>query len=51
MQKKQHIEPTFFETFKPKDTCIGADITKNKLDEYFFNKIYSISRNEIVNLE
>ncbi len=32
---------TFFETFKPKDTCIGADITKNKLDEYFFNKIYS----------
>lgn len=32
---------TFFETFVPQDTCIGLDITSNKLDTYFFDKLYS----------
>lgn len=32
---------TFFETFVPKDTCIGLDVTSNKLDTYFFDKLYS----------
>lgn len=36
-----HYSKTFFETFVPKDTCIGLDITSNKLDTYFFDKLYS----------
>lgn len=36
----------FFETFAPKDTCQGIDITSNKLDEYFFAKLYSADTTE-----
>ena len=32
---------TFFETFKPQDTCIGMDILEEKVTEHFFNKLYS----------
>ncbi|MCX6295153.1 MAG: TraB/GumN family protein [Bacteroidetes bacterium] len=32
---------TFFDSFVPKDTCIGLDVTSNKLDTYFFSKLYS----------
>ncbi|MFL5765014.1 MAG: TraB/GumN family protein [Bacteroidia bacterium] len=32
---------TFFDSFVPKDTCIGLDVTSNKLDTYFFDKLYS----------
>lgn len=31
----------FFETFTPADTCIGIDVTSDKLTEHFFNKIYA----------
>lgn len=37
---------TFFETFTPKDTCMGIDITSNKLDEHFFGKLYSADTTE-----
>ncbi|TND01572.1 MAG: GumN family protein [Bacteroidetes bacterium] len=30
----------FFETFRPKDTCMGIDVLSDKLSEYFFPKIY-----------
>ena len=36
----------FFESFTPKDSCIGLDITANKLDPYFFNKIYASDTTE-----
>lgn len=31
----------FFDTFSLTDTCIGIDVTSDKLTEHFFNKIYS----------
>ena len=37
----QLYSKTFFETFVPQDTCIGLDVTSNKLDTHFFNKLYS----------
>ncbi len=37
---------TFFESFTPKDTCIGVDVTSQKLDTYFFSKLYSTDTNE-----
>ena len=37
---------TFFDSFTPKDTCIGVDITLNKLDSYFFSKLYSSDTTE-----
>lgn len=37
---------TFFESFSPKDTCIGIDVTSNKLDEYFFSKLFSADSSE-----
>lgn len=37
---------TFFESFAPQDTCIGIDVTSNKLDAYFFGKLYSTDTNE-----
>ncbi len=37
---------TFFETFTPKDTCIGIDVTSNKLDSYFFSKLYAADTTE-----
>lgn len=36
----------FIESFVPKDSCIGLDITSNKLDPYFFNKLYSADTTE-----
>lgn len=32
---------TFFSSFSPKDTCIGAEVTSDKLGVHFFDKIYS----------
>jgi uncharacterized protein YbaP (TraB family) len=31
---------TFFNSFAIKDTCIGIDVTTDKLNKYFFGKIY-----------
>ncbi|MFI5149286.1 MAG: TraB/GumN family protein [Bacteroidia bacterium] len=31
----------FYESFTPQDTCIGLDVTTDKLSTYFFSKIYS----------
>ncbi len=31
----------FFDSFTPKDTCIGSGILTDKLGEHFFSKIYS----------
>lgn len=36
----------FFESFTPKDTCMGIDIVSNKLDNYFFSKLYATDTNE-----
>lgn len=32
---------TFYDSFEPKDTCIGVDVFSDKLPEYFFDKIFS----------
>ena len=37
---------TFFDSFNPKDTCIGIDVTSDKLDSYFFGKLYSTDTTE-----
>jgi len=36
----------FFDSFQPKDTCIGEDVLKDKLVEFFFPKIYSADSTE-----
>jgi len=36
----------FFDTFTPADTCIGIDVTSDKLTAHFFNKIYSTDTSE-----
>lgn len=37
---------TFYDSFLPKDTCIGIDVTSDKLDTYFFGKLYSTDTTE-----
>jgi uncharacterized protein YbaP (TraB family) len=32
---------TFYDTFEPMDTCLGLEITVDKLGTYFFDRIYS----------
>ncbi len=32
---------TFFDSFEPKDTCIGVDVVSDKLPAYFFEKLFS----------
>lgn len=37
---------TFYDSFSPKDTCIGIDVTSDKLDTDFFGKLYSSDTTE-----
>jgi hypothetical protein len=37
---------TFMDSFVPADTCIGVDITSDKINEHLFGKIYSADTNE-----
>jgi len=37
---------TFFNSFTPADTCIGVDLTSDKINEHLFGKIYSADTNE-----
>jgi uncharacterized protein YbaP (TraB family) len=42
----QGFSKKLFDSFSIKDTCIGIDVTSNKLDLYFFNKIYQSDTTE-----
>ncbi len=40
-QELSGFTKTFYNSFEPKDTCIGIDVLTNKLNPYFFSLIYS----------